>query len=393
MGKDNNRMVIIYFSLLFVFVISSLVLALFVIPNYFKEYARIASLLVWVGLFAVATQIPNEHGRFKAENEKIKTTLIIVIIYYILYFITGMIMGFKANPYSREFFRMIENILFIVGLAALQEYVRAKLVNNKKKISIYIAVTIIFVLVNIDINSLLNAFTNIENAFKYLCGTILPQIAISALCTYLATTGGFQLIYSYVIPTKLVEAVAPVFPDLDWFILTVFELILVITLIFYNNYEHIVKTNRMTRRELKRESPTKLLPTMIILIVSVGFIAGVFPYKPVAVMSNSMVPVFSRGAVVISQRIGKDYQKVQIGDIIEFRTEKGTVIHRVVNIEKSYEGEYIYTTKGDANLTNDTAKVNQEDVIAIAKVFIPYLGYPSVWFSEIILGKKAIMQL
>lgn len=386
-------MVIIYFSLLFVFVIGSLVLALFVIPNYFKEYARIASLLIWVGLFALSTQIPNEHGKFKAKNEKIKTTLIIVIIYYILYFLTETIVGFKANPYSRVLSKIIENIIFIVGLAAVQEYIRAKLVNNQKKISIYVIIAIIFMIVNVDISSLITTFSTGETAFKYLCGTLLPGIAISGLCTYLATTGGFQLIYAYIIPVKIVEVIVPVFPDLDWFILTVFNLILVIILIFYNNYEHIVKTNRMTRRELRRESPTKLLPTMIILIIGVAFIAGVLPMKPVAVMSNSMVPVFSRGSVVITQKVGDKYETIKAGDIIEFKTTKGTVIHRVISIEKNANGEYYFTTKGDSNLTNDAIAVGQENVIGIAKFYIPYIGYPSVWFSEFVLGKKAILQL
>lgn len=393
MEKDNNRMVIIYFSLLFVFVIGSLVLALFVIPNYFKEYARIASLLIWVGLFAISTQIPNEHGKFKAKNEKIKTTIIIIIIYYIIYFLAGIIVGFKANPYSRAVLSLFENIIFIVGLALIQEYVRAKLVNNQKKISIYIIITIIFMIVNIDMNTFISSFSSGEQLFKYLCGTILPQIVISGLCTYLATTGGFQLIYAYIIPTKMVEVIVPVFPDLDWFILAVFNLVLAIILIFYNNYEHIVKTNRMTRRELRRESPTKLLPTVIVLIIGVIFVAGILPIKPVAVMSNSMVPVFARGSVVITKKVEKKYETIKEGDIIEFSTTNGTVIHRVVKIEKNSNGEFLFTTKGDMNLTNDSTQVKQEDVLGIAKFSIPYIGYLSVWFSEFILGKKAIIQL
>lgn len=393
MEKDNKRMLIIYVFILFVFVVSSLILALFIIPNYFKEYARIASLLVWVGLFLVSIQFSTEHGMFKAKQEKIKTTLIIVIIYYTVYFLFGLLIGFRSNPYSLKFSILMQNIIFILGMSLLQEYIRAKLVNNYKKASAYIIITIIFIIINIDFQTFISVLSNNELTFRYVCGTVLPAIATSALCTYLAKIGGYQLIYAYIIPTKLNDIITPVQPDLDWFISTIFSFILIITLLFYNNYEHVIKTTRMTRRELKRENPNKILPTIILLILLVSFIAGILPYKPVAIMSNSMLPTFARGDVAIIQKINGKYENIKVGDIVEFRTEHGTIIHRVVKIEKDENGKFLFTTKGDMNLTNDAMVVNQENVQGIARFFVKYLGYPSVWFAENIFGQKAIIEI
>ena len=201
------------------------------------------------------------------------------------------------------------------------------------------------------------------------------------------------MIYAYIVPIKLNDILVPVYPDLDWFLLTIFNLILVIILIFYNNYEHTIKTNRMTRRELRKESPSKFLPIMILLIILVSFIAGILPYKPVAVMSNSMKPAFSRGSIVIVEKVNDKYEKIKVGDVIEFKTEHGTIIHRVVNIEKDANDKLLFTTKGDANMTNDAATVSQENVVGITKFYIEYLGYPSVWFSEIVLGRKSVIEL
>lgn len=284
-------------------------------------------------------------------------------------------------------------VTIIIGIALMQEYVRAKLINNYKKISTYVIITIIFIIVNINFPQFISSCTNNELTFKYICGTIIPIIVTSALCSYLAKTGGYQLIYAYIVPIKLNYILVPVYPDLDWFLLTIFNLILVIILIFYNNYEHTIKTNRMTRRELRKESSSKFLPIMILLIILVSFIAGILPYKPVAVMSNSMKPAFSRGSIVIVEKVNDKYEKIKVGDVIEFKTEYGTIIHRVVNIEKDANDKLLFITKGDANMTNDAATVSQENVVGITKFYIEYLGYPSVWFSEIVLGRKSVIEL
>src|SRR5574344_1118528 len=281
MKNNNNFILIISFALLFVFVIGSLGLALFLIPNYFKEYARITSLLVWVGLFAISTQIQNDHGKFKVKVEKIKITIIIVVIYYIVYFMLGLFVGFNVNPYSSKFSAIIQNAIFIVGIALLQEYVRARVVNSKKKLLLYVLVTIIFFIINIDFQKIISLIANKNEMFKYIFSTILPQIAISGLCTYLSLIGGYQLIYAYIIPVKVVEIAAPVFSDLNWFLFSIMKIVLIIILVFYNNYEHIIKTTRLTRRQIRRENPIKFIPILSLVLLFVLFIAGVFPMQPV----------------------------------------------------------------------------------------------------------------
>ena len=57
-------------------------------------------------------------------------------------------------------------------------------------------------------------------------------------------------------------------------------------------------------------------------------------------MSNSMNPTFGRGSVVISKKVGKKYDEIKEGDVIEFQTTKGVVVHRVVSINKSKDGKY-----------------------------------------------------
>lgn len=68
----------------------------------------------------------------------------------------------------------------------MQEYVRSKLINNYKKISAYVVITIIYIAVNIDFPTFISSFSNNEVTFRYICGTIIPVIITSSLCSYLA---------------------------------------------------------------------------------------------------------------------------------------------------------------------------------------------------------------
>jgi len=163
-------------------------------------------------------------------------------------------------------------------------------------------------------------------------------------------------------------------------------------LFLYNNYEHIIKTTRITRKEKKRINPVKQIPTIALILFVVAFIAGFLPAKPVAIMSYSMVPTFSRGAVVISVKVNeKDLEKLKVGDIIHYKSENGEVIHRIIEIQKDKDGNLLFKTQGDNNNVPDSNMVYADQIIGCVKLYIPYIGYPSVWFSEKILGVKSFI--
>ncbi len=94
-----------------------------------------------------------------------------------------------------------------------------------------------------------------------------------------------------------------------------------------------------------------------------------------------MNPTFSRGDIQIIDKEKKEYQK---GDIIQFYGINNTIfVHRVISTRK--EGSKIYyTTKGDNNDTVDLMEISEDKVIGKAILTIKYLGYPTVWISEIL---------
>ncbi len=392
--KSENKKIILYSLILVLVLLGCLGATLFIIPEFFEDSARIAILILWIGLAIIAAPIENDHTRFKGKTEKIKTTLIIVIIYNILYFLLGLIFGYQRNPLSIKFFSIIKNLVFIVGVIALQDFVRSKVINNQRKKINYVVFTIVFIILRLDYSQGYAVLSSGEKIFEYLCSTVFTEIARGCVCTYLAYTGGTLLVYSYTLPMALRNVLLPIFPNLDWFLTSVLEVLVSVIIFVYNNYVHTIRTNRITRKERKNISPVKQIPVLIILLISVTFITGFLPAKPIAIMSYSMVPTFSRGAVVISVKLDeKGINNLKVGDIIQYQTDSGDVIHRIIEIKKDEKGNLLFQTKGDNNSAPDSNLVQPEQILGCIKLNIPYIGYPSVWFGEKILGKKSFITI
>ena len=101
---------------------------------------------------------------------------------------------------------------------------------------------------------------------------------------------------------------------------------------------------------------------------------------------------FNKGDIMIL--VGKKPEKIEIGDVIVFQphTESKSlgypIIHRVVAIQED-EGEITFETKGDNNpsqiktLYVDETNIKPSEVLGVAKVRLPYLGYIKIWFTEL----------
>ena len=252
MNKEN-RAITIYVALLCAILIGCLLLTVFIIPSFFQESTRIVTMIIWIALTIISVPIENDHTRFKGKKEKVKTTLIIVITYYILYFLLGLILGYKKSPYGRSIFIILKNLFFIVGMIGMQDYVRTKVMNNQRKKINYVLFTLVFVLLRLDYTEGLAVFSSGEKIFEYIASVIIPEIAKGCVCSYLAISGGTLLVYAYSIPVALFQVLSPIFPNLDWFLKSIFDILISLILFLYNNYEHTIKTTRIKRKEKKKK--------------------------------------------------------------------------------------------------------------------------------------------
>lgn len=85
-------------------------------------------------------------------------------------------------------------------------------------------------------------------------------------------------------------------------------------------------------------------------------VPDLFGYKILQVMSGSMSGEFETGDTILIKKID-DESNLKIGDVVTYRIKANTLVtHRIINITRTGES-LSYTTKGDANNTEDMEKV------------------------------------
>lgn len=96
------------------------------------------------------------------------------------------------------------------------------------------------------------------------------------------------------------------------------------------------------------------------------------------IISPSMTPNIKVYDVIVDFKV-KNPEDIKVGDVITFNTDNpelagNSITHRVISITKDEKGNYLYQTKGDANLVEDSSLVPFSDVIGRVGFKIPQLG-------------------
>lgn len=120
---------------------------------------------------------------------------------------------------------------------------------------------------------------------------------------------------------------------------------------------------------------------IFVLIYLLIFIPSFWGQKPLVVISGSMEPTLKVGSLLYYHE--QDLDLFNEGDILVYRSKNHTISHRIV--ERVEDG---FITKGDANPTNDSMIVNNEQVWGKATTWcIPLLGL----YADFIYTHKYIL--
>ena len=97
------------------------------------------------------------------------------------------------------------------------------------------------------------------------------------------------------------------------------------------------------------------------------------------VISGSMEPTYSVGDLLYVKTVDPD--SVKVGDPITFVLNEDLMVatHRVVAIDSENR---MFTTKGDANETEDASPVHFNNLVGIPVFAIPLLGYVSAYIQS-----------
>lgn|GEM_PF-1734986 len=91
------------------------------------------------------------------------------------------------------------------------------------------------------------------------------------------------------------------------------------------------------------------------------------------VLGGSMSPTFEAGSLAFVKPL--DPATIAAGDIITYNTGgESLTTHRVMEVHEA-DGQRSFTTRGDANLINDTLPVLPENVVGKVVYALPYAGF------------------
>lgn len=140
----------------------------------------------------------------------------------------------------------------------------------------------------------------------------------------------------------------------------------------------------------------KSISSIILLVITILLlILLVYSYTHTPVVAvitgNSMLPLLREGDIVFLTQV--DPGDIRPGDIIVFKSRRGSyIIHRVMDVVY-FNGSYYYVTKGDNNLLADIGEFENGRGVPYTRVVgrvvsiqnhvikIPYLGRITLMFK------------
>lgn len=378
MSDTNKKLISIYIGL-FIYLIFSI----FISFTTSKVLLYLCPLLLL--FISIYTYYVTKGYRIRNRNKysKNQNVIIILISYFIIYYLSGLIFGFLRNGYSLNFTGILSNFILYFSVILFKEYIRYKLVCTDKKKKNLLLITILFIILDLEFKTLFNIGTNIK-LFEYIFSDIIPIVVMNITSTYLLYRIGALSNYIYRGILGGIVLFSPILPNLSWLVSNLFLIILFVVLIFSIDYLVDLENRKLSKRKIAKGNSFGTYILFGITIIFVLFVVGVFKYQPIAILSNSMKDEFSKGDAVIVEKIDKeDLSMIKVDDIIYYKYDGRYITHRVVDVKKLNDS-YVFYTKGDNNDTVDDWEVPGYTIEGVIRFNIRYVGWPAVWFNTLV---------
>lgn len=313
--------------------------------------------------------------------------LIYVIAFLLITYLLGLFLGFTSNVYKLNFTNLIHNIIPYIILIFVCEILRYEISRKGDGSTFsYIIITVILTLVDISLFRSTYDLTTGDGQIKYMCVIVVPNAFKNVVLLYFTKHGGVypSLIYRLVLDLKLV--IVPIFPNFGPYFECIINTTLPVLMAFIIHFNLKKFEDEHENIDVKGSKKFKYIVLAVILSIVIFInilVSCTLKFNMIAIGSNSMVPVFSKGDAVIYERVNRD-KELKVGQIIVFKKDKKTIVHRLIEIVDIGNGEFVYYTKGDANADPDGYPIERGSIMGVYKASIKYIGFPSVALGELI---------
>lgn len=350
----------------------------------------VAQPILWASLAFLTFKVARHEGvniwfkkvrKWQFGNSPAHAAILIAAFQVSLLVFAGLFIGFGKSPYSFSPQGILTNIVFVASALIGIEFSRAYLIRRfagRRNATLVIGLTaLLFTLINISPTKFgVLGFNDPAASAEFLGSTCIPSLAENLLASYLAFLGGALASIAYLGTLQAFEWFSPILPDLEW---TTKALIgtAVPTIGFlavqYSLY--MPARERAKEKKKKKESPLSWAIVAIFSVIILWFSVGFFPVHPAVVGSGSMRPVMDAGDIAIITDVSAD--DIKQGDVIQFRKESYTVMHRVIVIQEG-NGSKLFITKGDANDDPDSDPVHPNQVTGKVSFITPKVGWVGI---------------
>jgi len=373
--------------------ITLFILLPYILSNLIRPRGLIIYILPIVSWFLIFLTVLKLYGLGRVRVLSIyKTTvvtgLVIAVLQLVLLIDAGFITGFGRSPYSHTPRGILINLAYISSMLLGMEFSRAYLLDRvRRQIRALVLTSLLYTLVLTPLIKLLS-LPRVKplEIVDFLGSQLLVTLIWNLLASELVLLAGPLASLAYRVPIEVFWRFSPVLPDLTWgwkIITGVVPPIVGFTAVIYQaTPSQFRKLGIRPEREggiraLKRERKEILWTTIfcIVAILAIWFATGLLGVFPSIAISGSMRPTIDVGDLLIMVKVPAE--KIAPGDIIQYVTERGMVVHRVIAIERGY-----FVTKGDANEAPDPDPVHPLNVRGKLIAIIPKVGWASIYLKQ-----------
>lgn len=380
MKKGNKRSLVILTIIIFV-----LLFDLFIFKK-LDKYSILAFIFLLIGLSYYLIGFRKVKSRY--DKDIILTIFIYVFIYYIIIYLSGLFIGFTRNIYSLNFISIIKNILPVLIFITLVEILRY-ILNSQIKDNKWLLVlsSIVFTLIDTVLIIKVTDFGNFYKVLNTFGLFVLPSLSKNMFLTFLTTKSSYKpcLIYRYLM--EIPKYILPIIPNFGNYLESVLYILvpLLIFLSIYNIFDKLKRRNVIIKNK-KNIGNYIYMVLSVFLIVLICTSSGLFKYRTFVIATGSMTPNINKGDMVIIENITEEEKKsLSVGDIIAFKMDNKTVVHRIINKINTSSGVF-YSTKGDNNNSPDGYLLDIDNIVGLEKFRIRYIGYPTIAIYDRIKG-------
>ncbi len=355
-------------------------------------YSYLLKPVCFIGVAAVINiLIASQYTARKNRRDVVQYVVITSLIYILIYMLSGVIPGFGRNPYDTSAKGIFVNIITNVPVIISLELMRFKLVNNvfkRDRKLVFVLVVIAFSIWDLNLKSIFGKGIVPYTIFSFIFYNLIPVVIENVLLTYIAQCGDFVPCVAYKLIFGMFIWTFPILPKLPLIFEAIISTILPFFLLLYVRYYNNSKDKMYSQTNLYEEDPRGLIPFTVVLILVIWFTLGAFPIKPVGVATASMFPTIKIGDMVLMKQTRPD--KIKVGDVIGYKLDEKTIVHRVTEIGRNDSMEYVFLTKGDNNEDVDYRPVQEEQVVGKVIFNVKYLAKPTIWLHSVYSGREDV---